>query len=199
MKAKMCSENRDEVEITITGTKDEIAELKCLLLGLRKLVPIYIESPPLTQDPWIPPNWKRTVPPVGQCTVADLDEWERKYVKVPSDLAVCEVEGEHYPSFVIQHLCGYGYTERRYYDEVRRLTSWGFECLRSRRGANGSFWELWLLPGFWAAKGDLAELVKNLPVGSWIAQTEAVVSFLCDRASFGTLDICVQRAAMVID
>ncbi len=99
------------------------------------------------------------------------------------------------PSIVVQHLCGYYYTPENYRKQVKKLESYGFECLRSRRGDDGRFWEIWFLSGLWAAKGDL----KVALAGNEAKDVEKVVRFLCTHASFGTLDVVVQRAAMQID
>lgn len=99
------------------------------------------------------------------------------------------------PSIIIQHLCGYDYTPEKYRQEAARLKSYGFEIMRSRRDDKGGFWELWYLPGLWCAKGDLAKALTK----QGAKRLDQAVSFLCHRASFGTLDVCVQRAAMTVD
>ena len=99
--------------------------------------------------------------------------------------------------FIIQSLCGYDYTPSNYAEQAAKLESYGFECLRSRRGRDGGYWEIWFLPGLWAAKGDLAEFVADVKDDP--AKVKKAVSFLCRHASFGTLDVSVQRAAMVMD
>ena len=55
---------------------------------------------------------------------------------------------------------------------------------------------MWFLPGAWAAEGDLKAHLEGI---SRDKQVDAVVAFLCRHASFGTLDIMHQRAAMTID
>lgn len=107
----------------------------------------------------------------------------------------------------ISHLCGYGYTPERYEQEAQRLTRYGFECLRSRRGPDGKYWEVWILFGLFAAKGDLKEFIDSDEKlsGSCIDKKtrkyvlEAVISWLCSHCSFGTLDVANQARAMVID
>ena len=100
------------------------------------------------------------------------------------------------PHITIQHLCGYEYTHERYKSCARTLERFGFECLRSRRGHDGHFWEIWYLPGLWAAKGTLAEAIGK---GKVSEQIERAVRHLLDTVSFGTLDVAVQRACMVIE
>lgn len=111
------------------------------------------------------------------------------------------------PSFMVSHLCGYNYTPERYREQAELLASYGFVCMRSRRGADGRFWETWYLPGAWAAAGALEECVEGLkalpPIEDHAErsrrETDTVVTFLCRNASFGSLDVVVQRAAMALD
>jgi|GEM_PF-904485 len=105
------------------------------------------------------------------------------------------------PHIVIQSLCGYHYTPENYEKEAGKLQSYGFECLRSRRGADGRFWEVWYLPGFWAARGEFKEVIDAVksPPSKDGPRLDAAVSFLCRHVSFGTLDASVQRAAMVLE
>lgn len=64
-------------------------------------------------------------------------------------------------SITIQHLCGYEYTAEGYASQARRLKGYGFACMRSKRGRNGQFWEIWYLPGLWMAAGDLGKVLEG--------------------------------------
>jgi len=101
------------------------------------------------------------------------------------------------PSIIIQHLCGYNFSDPGYKAAADSLEMFGFECLRSRRGLSGKYWELWLLPYLRAAKDRLRDAIDFRTETE--SQVKAAVSFLCCHVSFGTLDVCVQRAAMVVD
>jgi len=103
------------------------------------------------------------------------------------------------PGIFIQSLCGYHWTHESYRHQVETLESFGFECMRSRRGVNGKFWEVWYLPGLWAAKGKFDSYLKNLKTKSKKRKIEKAVDYLCHNVSFGTLDVVVQRAAMIIE
>jgi hypothetical protein len=160
----------------------------------------------------------------------------------PVNFQFDQVEQYSSPSILIQHLCGYGRTLERYKIQAARLESYGFACLRSRRGPDGKFWEIWYLPGVRFAHGGLEEALgehlacshcgsRNI-IPEWGFDLDALkdgdeirclscigysyhakvvkkagddkdklaraVAFL-RREQFGTLDVCVQRLAMVID
>ena len=117
------------------------------------------------------------------------------------------LDGSSSPAFYVSHLCGYDYSPDGYKRNASLLESYGFACMRSRRGDNGKFWEHWYLPGTFLAAGDLKKTIeqatkkaagKNFQVQTK-AVTDAVISFLCGNVSFGTLDVVVQAAAMTID
>lgn len=100
------------------------------------------------------------------------------------------------PSIIIEHLCGYNYTPDNYKFQAELLESYGFECLRSRRGVDGRFSETWKLYSLWHAKGLLKEMLKGIKQDS--KSLDRTIEFLCRNCSFGTLDVAFQRAAMPI-
>lgn len=109
------------------------------------------------------------------------------------------------------HISALGAGQRHkdaYESNVLRLESWGFECLRSRRGENGKFWEIWYLPSLLFAEGELAKAiaeVKSTKANNWgdveyhNNRLEAAIRFLCKNANFGSLDAFIQRAALTYD
>lgn len=108
--------------------------------------------------------------------------------------------GHGFPSITIQHLCGYGYTPKNYERQSKFMEECGFECCRSKRDGEGRYHELWFLSGSFRMRGPLRDFYKDLDKGlSNDAKWAKVVHWICEHASFGTLDICCQRVAMVID
>lgn len=101
------------------------------------------------------------------------------------------------PSIIIQSLCGYNYTPENYKRTAELLESYGFECLRSRRGKDAKYWEMWFLPGLWSSEGELKKALYGLNL-SGKKSLERAVEFLCRNVQFGTLDVAFQRAAMPI-
>lgn len=182
-------------EISIGGlTKEQLEIFKGFILGMYWLnidkdglnsLPALAELPRPAADESIMPYWSS-------------QDKQRRIIqtKLFSD-------GEGWPpfspSFVIQHLCGYNYSPENYKYQVEKLESYGFECLRSHRGPDGKFWEIWFLPGTFCAKGvfkDELDKIENMDEKEIL---ERAISFLCRNVSFGTLDVVIQRAAMVID
>lgn len=160
--------------------------------GRIEFVPSFKPLPGPTDDVSMMPFWEPARPeaPV-QMQLFDQAEADRPY------------EDHYGASITIQHLCGYGFTAEKYKEEAELLESYGFECLRSRRGLSGQFWELWFLPGTWCAKGRLKEAVEDhvrtANPSNEKSKTTAAVRFLQKNASFGTLEVSVQRLALVMD
>lgn len=163
--------------------------------GVLEFAPATQTPPDPVEDPLLSLWWPRKPPKV-------------KNVQVRMRWAAREPGQDAH--FSIQSLCGYYYTEEKYKIEAEKLTGFGFECLRSRRGSDGGYWEIWYLPGLWSASGELKDEVDRILAegkkwsGKHISHGDkrvvnAVVNFLCKNVSFGTLDVGVQRAAMVVD
>jgi len=181
-----------DCSITISGTKAEIDQLRQMMCGAAWVrqadvgvvsVNRFEPLPAPEADPLLAEHWQRSE-------------------KQPSQTVVNHASpgGYHSPGYYASHLCGYGWTPERYAQECRRFTSFGFQCMRSRRGEDGRIWEVWYLPGNWAARGELKKFVEDQPKDlDWDAMSLRVVHFLCRNGSFGSLDVTCQRAAMSMD
>ncbi len=101
------------------------------------------------------------------------------------------------PSIFIQHLRGYNYTSEGYRHTASQLEGYGFSCMRSKRGDDGRYWEIWFLPSLFLAEGALQETIAMETEND--AKFNKAINFLCANVSFGSLDVSVQRAAMVFD
>lgn len=166
--------------------------------GRLKVVPCHLPLPDPVHDEQMLPFWRRLEHHQPQC------EFFARVFEDMSDDAI------YSPHFIIQHLCGYDYTPENYVREAEKLASYGFTQLRSKRGEDGGYWELWYLPGVWSAKGDLKEVVDGITVKAktWEDPSgkrkdkecfKAVLEFLRRNASFGTLDVSIQKLCQVID
>ncbi len=136
--------------------------------------------PAPARDEEMMPFWQPSIP--GHTQI------ELRNIEVPLGFSV---------SLMIQSLCGYDYSPENYRREAGKLEDFGFHCLRSRRGRDGHFWEIWYLPGLWSARGLLREAIGSIQEES--AKADAAIKFLCKHTSFGSLDVSWQRAAMVRD
>lgn len=109
------------------------------------------------------------------------------------------VQDHSSPSIYIGSLCGYNYSPDNYRAVATKLEEYGFYCLRSRRGNDGKFWEVWYLPGFWSAQSEFKTVLEGVRTRPAKDQIATATSFLCCNVSFGTLSVVVQRAAMVLE
>ncbi len=194
--------------IEITGlTQEEADQLLSAIQGLSwfkveegrlKTSSCHLPLPDPTQDEQMLPFWR-------QFSHHQLQsEFLEKVFEEMSDDVI------YMPHFTIQSLCGYDYTPENYMKESEKLTSYGFIQMRSRRGEDGGYCELWYLPGVWCAKGELKEVVDGItskaktwedPHGKRKDKEcfRAVLEFLRRKASFGTLDVSIQRMCQVWD
>lgn len=102
------------------------------------------------------------------------------------------------PGIVIRGLCAGAsvsgaYSEELYAKQGALLESFGFICLRSRRGDNGRFWEMWYLSGLFSSRGDLAAAIKDC------SDLDGAARFLMERVDFGSLEFNRQYAALCAD
>ena len=113
-------------------------------------------------------------------------------------------------SITIQSLCGYYYTPENYQKEAEKLNSYGFTQMRSKRGSDGRYVEMWYLPGVWAAQGVLKEIKEEIefrarkwedPLGERRHKEvfETILEYIRTHVQFGSLECSTQRMAMVID
>lgn len=138
--------------------------------------------PSPTEDEDMLPFWRQATPGTQQLQLFNV-----------------KVDEYSSPSIIIQYLCGYNYSPENYKFQAQKLESYGFECMRSRRGNDATYWELWFLPSVWSAKGALWETIKKFETNNNKKKLQEAISFLCHNVLFGTLDIAFQRAAMTMD
>lgn len=157
--------------------------------GRLQHVPSYEALPGPVSDDQMLPFWRQ--PTEGETRQADMFGFDDS-----TELTMKHAS----PSIYITSLCGYHYSDENYKREAARLTEWGFVCMRSPRDPDsGRYQEVWYLSGVWAAKGSLKDAIFNSDAGSIDEKFKFILKFLRRNASFGSLDISVQRMAMVID
>ncbi len=142
------------------------------------------------------PKYEATPTPVSDEEM--LPFWRKhsdvKQIHLFDDYEFSKEKG-HSPSISIQSLCGYYYTKENYKRTAENLERWGFECLRSRRGEDGKFWEVWFLPGLWHAKEELKMSIES-EKRKGKDELSTALEFLRNNSSFGTLDVSSQRMCM---
>jgi hypothetical protein len=142
-------------------------------------------------------SWEKLPDPIADEEMLPFWRKPTKAESAQPELFEMEIPSEHdSPSISIQHLCGYNYSSEGYRMQAEKLESYGFNCMRSRRGPDAKYWETWFLPGLWAAKGGLKERIGKHKGKNAL---KAATSFLACNVRFGSLDVSVQRMAAVID
>jgi hypothetical protein len=181
--------------------KDEEAEvLRASLLGghhwVRRgtdgrlqYVPSFESLPGPVTDEEMLPYWPK--PTKGETSQVDLFGFD---VSTEASLQHAST------SIYISSLCGYGYSAESYKCEADKLTSWGFVCMRSPRDThNGQYWEVWYLSCVYSAMGQLKESIAQSGSKSPEEKFKQTLEFLSCNSSFGSLDVSMQRMAMVME
>jgi hypothetical protein len=123
------------------------------------------------------------------------------------------IQREHEPyeahslDYVHYTIGSLGAATGEYQANALKLTAFGFHQMRSKRGDDGRYWEFWYLPGVWAAKGELKDLVDKVKAAkvSWSDPNgeaaykkchESVLEFLRTSIDFGSLEVSIQRYAL---
>ena len=186
-------------------TQEEVDQFLCAIRehswfkiedGRLRTRPCCVSIPDPAQDEEILPFWPQLSHHQPQ------DEYFEKVFREMSDDVIYQ------PHITIQSLCGRNRTPENYVREAEKLKSYGFVQLRSKRGEDGDYWEIWYLPGVWHVKGDLKRVVDNItakaktwedPHGRRKDQEcfKAVYEFLRRNASFGVLDVSIKRLYQV--
>lgn len=140
------------------------------------------DLPKPEDDPICGPHWR---------TNGEVKQWG----------GIPDSEGWHSPGIIITGV-GAGLDKSREHlvnEHKRRLDYCGFVCLRSPRGRDGRYWEQWVLPGLWHAKGQLKAFLNKLPETTWHQQANAACQYIAQDMgiSFGSMDITIQRWALV--
>ncbi len=181
--------DQEEVDVLLGSFKGGFHWVRRGQDGRLEHRPAFEDVPPPGKDESMHPFWSPPGKDEGvQMEMFSLGDKEGAYHRHSS------------PSILIQHLCGYHYSAENYKKQAEFLEECGFVCMRSRRdAASGQFWELWFLPGMWCAQGRLREAIADSGKKNEKLKAGVAVEFLGRHSQFGTLDIAVQRLAMVPD
>jgi hypothetical protein len=152
--------------------------------GRLEAVPIWEELPKPTTDEAMLPFWR-------QATKIEMGQKEL------FDEFFFGQQSTQTPSITIKHLCGYSYSPENYKFYAELLESYGFDCLRSRRGLDGKYWETWYLPDLFFAKGPLGDRLKQIDDND--KKLTVALEFLRLKVVFGVLDVSQQRLVQTMD
>lgn len=89
------------------------------------------------------------------------------------------------PAYYVQHIAGYS---GDYVLKAKKMEAAGFNVIRSKRGKDGCVWEMWYLPGAWAAKGPLKGY-----------KSKQVLDWLCNEIRPGQISIEGQMWGLSVD
>lgn len=148
--------------------------------GRLEAIPIWEKLPSPIEDDAMLPFWRKAKPEEMAQTEL-FDEMTMTQERIDS------------PAISIQSLCGYYYSKEAYKLNAEKLTSYGFECLRSQRGIDAKFWEVWYLSALCTAQGELGDILKIAKDEK--KKLEIALEFLRKKISFGSLNISVQKMA----
>lgn len=187
-----CVENLDQSELDAVEGALEIGSQwvrRNPETGRLMTRPAFEKLPDPVRDEKMHPHWR---PPL------EAEDLGRDLFDLGPDTPL-----DHSPSIYISSLCGYGYSPDMYKQVAETLESFGFACMRSARGTSGKYWEVWYLPGLFAAEGGLKDFLEHKGISRRSSVTEIqsreVLRFLTRRAPAGSYDVSVQRMAMTID
>lgn len=137
-------------EITLKGTADEVKAIERMLKSA-----VWVRNCEGTLQ--VHDAFEAPTPPVGDPATSDqwpTDERIAKLGCVRRRKSGMDRWSINYRAIYVHHICGYD-GEKTYADRADALERVGFSCMRSRRGSNGGFWEVWYLPGASFAEGPL--------------------------------------------
>ncbi|TAK03892.1 hypothetical protein EPO34_01910 [Patescibacteria group bacterium] len=195
-KARAYVQSRGHESVTVAGlTPEEIAKLDAAMTvgtcwvrkgedGQLQFSEAHLPAPDPIEDERMRPFWQPFISGKGSIQIEMFDEQRMK--------ASC------LPKITVEYV-GAGDREPKSYERnASKLRSYGFECMRSQREeGSGRYIEQWILFTSYHAKGPLKEAMEAKK--STNEQVDAAVAFLCQHVHFGSLDVCVQRAALVFD
>lgn len=162
-------------EITISGEKEDVVALagalqygmkwiRMLANGTIETSDVYTHPPAPTDDPDMQNIWQFDPLPEGAGVQMRLfrDDPEMKDPK--------NEWSRNNRSIYLQSI--QGYAEKGVYKErAKKLAEAGFECLRSRRGKDGKYWEIWYLPSPCCGRGPIKDMKTSDEVKKWIMTT----------------------------
>lgn len=150
-----------------------------IVKGKLEYVPFYEPLPSPLLDEEMLPFWRKATKAEMDCNYSLLE------------IEKLEENDCSHVSISFHSVCGLSYTPESYIEEARKLNSYGFECLRSKRQAEGKFLEIWCLESISLAEGELKKHISVVKENE--LQLKLALSFLKKKIKFGSLEVSVQK------
>ena len=119
----------------------------------------------------------------------DIDPiWDEKpaIIRQLRDAKKKDIDVYTHRSFYVQHIAG---CDGDRFEKAQKLVLCGFSVLRSKRGTrDGKCWEIWYLPGAWAAQGELRDKTED-----------KILDWLIHEIRPGTIDLSGQSLGLVTE
>jgi hypothetical protein len=194
--------SRSAEEITIKGTALEIEAVEAMLTG-HILVGNPEADAPLRTSRFHPPNLDpdpetvRHFPPkLPEFQTMLQTDWNEIEVvsgrynqeRLERYLAGLKDFEQGCISVYVHGLSGYGCKEGVLLWRMGVMSAIGFQQMRSPRGEDGKYWEVWYLPGAWAAEGQLKGKKLN-----------EIIRFVAKECCPGSIDLVRQHMALTVD
>ena len=159
-------------EITINGEKDAVVQLagalqygvkwiRMLASGEIETSDVYMRPPAPTDDPQMQNIWQFDPLPKDIPVQLTL-RYDDPEMRDPKN-----EWSKHNREIFLQSIQGYAGQEA-YIARAKRLAEAGFTCLRSRRGDDGKYWEMWYLPYPCGGRGPIKDMKTSDEIKKWV-------------------------------
>ena len=166
---------KDFSTVTLRGTKEDIVRLAGALQYGMKWIRMWPNGEIETSDVYaMPPSpiddvelqniWQFDPLPEGADVQMKLLRDDPKMQEPKSEWS------KKHRSLYLQSIQGYAGRDA-YVSRAKRLMEAGFICLRSRRGDDGKYWEIWYLPSPCCGRGPLKDMKTADEVTAWVCNT----------------------------
>ena len=166
---------KDFSTITIRGEKEDIVRLAgALQYGMKwiRMRPdgeietsdVYTTPPVPIADPGMRNIWQLDPLPEGASVQMKLFYDDPEMQEPKRDWS------KKHRSIYLQSIQGYD-GQDAYVSRAKRLAEAGFVCLRSCRGDDGKYWEIWYLSGPCCGRGPLKDMKTADEIKEWVLNT----------------------------
>lgn len=180
----------NHAEITIAGDDDDIRAIELMLMGVGwvrrgvsnlEVSDAYHTPPGPIEDPKLAEHWpvdKPVVPPSVQYSLFVDEEEHEKQARANRKL--------DFRAIYVSSVTAYAGGNDVYSVRAKKLEDGGFVCLRSRRGSDGKYHEVWYLPSCTSAEGELKGKTTE-EIVDWVMRYVGAGSISVEGAHWGAV------------